>query len=1283
LLDDVRFSQLLGTFFARIYDETTWLVTASLGENGQTMRYLYDGLQNKIATIGPSENVVDFSSVYFSRNGNNGVFLPADPNSQLTIKARNGGVYDDFRDGQWQDLWQANNPNAWAVHDGTLIHTPGPAGSQPDTITLRGSDSYLNYGVRVEVIGPGSSGPALTETLGINIGGKVSVQWTPQGGGTWQLYDNVEGKTVQSVSGNLAREWVVLAVNNSALFYADGDQLFAYTFQMKVSGALEIFTGTQNRVAYKWVLVFNAPQIRIDYKNGGGLSKQTQALKGTGIIVSGTLFDDQARPAVQTRATELTNTLPGFSAGFVTAFDWTTGLMQGQAADFNLPDQGYPYARTLYENSPQGREVEKGAPGKDFAFDLRTPVADRHTIRYQYAANSQNGFMNSLPAGQYYQKSTTDQDGVPSIELTDQLKSLIAKGTVMSGSGPSAVYLKSSVDRDAAENPAIQRPPNYYAPPSGSNPTNWITTSSFDIFGRVTSVSTTDSGLTQYIYDDGGRKRFVLDANGATQNPNLVQYCKYDILGRPLELGYILQNWNRAQLQDLANTDPAWPPTPATWQKELAYDGDGTNPNLIGRLCRTRVNNGAGTQPVVETFDYDLRGNFTTTKLQVPDFDNDTYTCRYAYDNLNNVAVITYPQQAGSGGESPQIFYGYDDLGLVNSIGDSFGPPGRYASAEYYATGTIKRMSFNNAGSPVTRDFAYNPPGSPTQLNDRYSDEALNYITGGYQGASYYNGNLAQRIDTAKWKTPAVQCANEFQYDNSRRLTVADYTNSGCALNTIEQFAYDGNGNFASASGNIPQHYTYYAGTNKVRNTDGGTGDSYVYDANGNVIQASPKNIASISYDPCSQRTLSIRASGPNPAEVNFEYGSKAQRVVKTVSVEGAAQVKKLYVHSVTGYSLVERTSAGELSIYIHGLGGLVAMRKNSSLYFVVRDFLGSTRVVFDESNKVVSSYDYTVFGDFMGSPSGNAAIINYLYTGQEFDRETGLYNYQARIYDTSLRRFISPDPASDFGSPYIYAYNNPLLFVDPTGEFPALLLAIIIGAIIGALAGGLSGVVSIAATGATGGKAAGIFFANFFTGLAVGALTPLLPEGGALLGAAFGARLGLQAGGTAATILTGTATAAASVAGGTVLGTIQGAITNAAAGSDANEGARVGAITGFVGGVLSELGGFLGGKAVASYGDRIASRLLQADEAVVPLALKKATAVANVVTGLIGGGIGAIVQGTMSDAPPGEIAANFFIGFLYAVPGLTPLVGGPGNLAGKAWTDVLARQNAAESLIL
>jgi RHS repeat-associated protein len=58
------------------------------------------------------------------------------------------------------------------------------------------------------------------------------------------------------------------------------------------------------------------------------------------------------------------------------------------------------------------------------------------------------------------------------------------------------------------------------------------------------------------------------------------------------------------------------------------------------------------------------------------------------------------------------------------------------------------------------------------------------------------------------------------------------------------------------------------------------------------------------------------------------------------------------------------------------------------------------------------------------------------MFTGREFDEETGLYYYRARMYSSKIGRFLQPDPIGYYDSANLYQYcgNNPVNFVDPMG---------------------------------------------------------------------------------------------------------------------------------------------------------------------------------------------------------------------------------------------------------
>ncbi len=137
--------------------------------------------------------------------------------------------------------------------------------------------------------------------------------------------------------------------------------------------------------------------------------------------------------------------------------------------------------------------------------------------------------------------------------------------------------------------------------------------------------------------------------------------------------------------------------------------------------------------------------------------------------------------------------------------------------------------------------------------------------------------------------------------------------------------------------------------------------------------------------------------------------------------------------------------------IYIYLNGQRIAMEENGKKFFYHNDHLGGTNIITDENGQQVKHIEYAPFGDT--ELEEGSLNTSKKFTANELDDSTGLYNYQARIYDPKAGRFISADTAGiDLNDPqslnrYSYCLNNPLKYTDLTGH--SVLIAIADGAVL------------------------------------------------------------------------------------------------------------------------------------------------------------------------------------------------------------------------------------------
>jgi len=169
------------------------------------------------------------------------------------------------------------------------------------------------------------------------------------------------------------------------------------------------------------------------------------------------------------------------------------------------------------------------------------------------------------------------------------------------------------------------------------------------------------------------------------------------------------------------------------------------------------------------------------------------------------------------------------------------------------------------------------------------------------------------------------------------------------------------------------------------------------------------------------------------------------------------------------------------------------------------------------------------------------------------------LYNWN-RYYDPSTGRYITSDPIGLYGgiNTFGYVYQNPLIFVDPSGLI--CLSQTLIDAYAGLIGGAVGGGISGALTGLPAGGIGGI----------VGGITGVIRGGAAGFGAgAASATIGGPASGAVA----GAPAGVTGILGGAIAGTLGGgAIGGAVGGAVGGLGSPIGALGGAVGGGVGSL---------------------------------------------------------------------------------------------------------------
>jgi RHS repeat-associated protein len=534
-------------------------------------------------------------------------------------------------------------------------------------------------------------------------------------------------------------------------------------------------------------------------------------------------------------------------------------------------------------------------------------------------------------------------------------------------------------------------------------------------------------------------------------DPNSNQNLIVDALGQRVDLAYDYLD----RLNTKTYTNHAQPNLDYQMQSiTFTYDG---NSNMLTAEEVKRV----GGANITESY------NYTFDKLdrleQVTNYDNKTI--RYSYDRQGNRRSVTDP-------DGITTTYGYDARNRLTTAITESGT----TTYEYWPDDLLRRVIFPN-GTIADRSFAdaYDRADRQTRIVNHSGNVADPISSFVYTYDD--NGNRLSQTETHRQIRNRAAEITTYEYDLLNRLTRVVYGSNG--VNGDVTYTYSPNGNRLTELGNDPvdprvridRQYVYDR-VNRLRaitdNVDPARGVAFDYDDNGNRISKTVGLVSTV-MDVNNNPIVMV----VNPTEVTpYQYGIRDE-LLQTVVV-GANQpikfdynydrmrVKKFAPANETRYlyddaaTLIEYDAGLSTTIkYDYGYQLLSLVEVNAAAgtrnsQFYLRDGLGSTSDLTNSTGAVQTSYMYDAWGDLRavdaaGNPLRFGSSVNpKQYTGHYHDDETDLHYFGARYYDDDTSYFITQDPyqgASDTPPSlhrYLYAYANPLTYVDLTGYSPS-----------------------------------------------------------------------------------------------------------------------------------------------------------------------------------------------------------------------------------------------------
>ena len=706
-------------------------------------------------------------------------------------------------------------------------------------------------------------------------------------------------------------------------------------------------------------------------------------------------------------------------------------LIQHQTAPLPNLETSYQYDKAgnvRFVTDPKGAKVETVYDHQGRPTQVNYPATD------EFPATSTTTTYDALG----HRIAVTDQEGKTTHYRYDGLGRL--------------VEVRQYLDQSLAASDAA-----FSLSPSTANIVS--TQYAYDALGNETSQTDALGRVTSYETDTMGRRTkrsLPKDTSESVALSELFQYDGWGQLSKRTDFSgmtttFAYDAMGRLTSKSADPTHPSFALANAIARVEYDYDAD-------GERIAARTYNKAGTELYSESTPRDARGRVEY---------KDAQGVRLDYSYFAN-GLLQDVVASDTGGEN--VGYRYDELNRLAHVDDASGPAGALRTTDYTydANGNLGSVTLANG---IEQTYGYDTLNRLRTLTvaqlTAMGGPAAGTVDDAYTYDLTASGRRHQVLEGAATTT--------YAYDALYRLT-GEAVTGGDASHPDRNLSYtlDKVGNRLSRTSDLAAVPTRTNQTYNARDwlsTD-------TYDNNGNttagIILDSRSSLPASStsgtdvYDFQDRLIERQKADGTS---VTIAYDADGNRIGKTLfDTTGTVVRSTSYLvdtNNLTGYAQVleessTASSATTTKVYTYGASLLSYTLSDSrssipASRFFLTDGGGSVRALADETGAITDRYDYDAFGD-LTAKSGTTDNA-YLYRGEQYDADLGLYYLRVRYLNADSGRFWSMDTYDGVRADpislhkYLYGQADPLMFRDASGRDATLAELGAATAIIGTLA--------------------------------------------------------------------------------------------------------------------------------------------------------------------------------------------------------------------------------------